>query len=88
LINGENLVGRSVDCGVRLDSTDVSRRHARIIINDDQAMLEDLGSTNGTFVNGARITSPVSLSDGMTIAFGSITALFHAAVEEPRTEVR
>jgi DNA-binding winged helix-turn-helix (wHTH) protein len=88
LVNGENLVGRSIDCGVRLDSTDVSRRHARITINDDKATIEDLGSTNGTFVNGVRVTSPVSLADGMTIGFGSITAQFHAAVEEPRTEVR
>jgi len=88
LMNGENVVGRSIDCTVRLDSTDVSRRHARIMINDDTATIEDLGSTNGTFVNGARVTSPVPLTDGVTVGFGSITAQFHASIEEPRTEVR
>jgi len=88
LISGENLVGRAVDCAVRLDSTDVSRRHARIVVNDNDALLEDLGSTNGTFVNGTRVTAPVKLTDGMTIAFGSIAAQFHSSAEEPRTEVR
>jgi DNA-binding winged helix-turn-helix (wHTH) protein len=88
LMNGENVVGRSVDCSVRLDSTDVSRRHARIMINDDAATIEDLGSTNGTFVNGVRVTAPVSLTDGVTVGFGSIAAQFHASIDEPRTEVR
>lgn len=88
LVNGENLVGRSVGCGVRLDSTDVSRRHARILITDEATTIEDLGSTNGTFVNGMRVTAPTRLADGMTIGFGSMTALFHDSPEEPRTEVR
>jgi DNA-binding winged helix-turn-helix (wHTH) protein len=88
LMTGENLVGRSVECAIRLDSTDVSRRHARIVVHDDDATIEDLGSTNGTFVNGVRITAPVTLIDGMALAFGSIAAQFHASPEEPRTEVR
>lgn len=88
LLNGENLVGRALDCAVRLDSTDVSRRHARILVSGDAATLEDLGSTNGTFVNGARIAGPVPLADGTVVAFGSIQALFHDQPEEPRTEVR
>lgn len=88
LVNGENLVGRSVDCGVRLDSTDVSRRHARIQVLEHEATIEDLGSTNGTFVNGTRITTAVTLPDGAMIAFGSTTAQFDASPEEPRTEVR
>jgi DNA-binding winged helix-turn-helix (wHTH) protein len=87
LLPGENLVGRSVECAVRLDSTDVSRRHARIVVQDDQATLEDLGSTNGTFVNGVRLTAPMKLAEGMTIAFGSIAAQFHVSPDEPRTEV-
>jgi DNA-binding winged helix-turn-helix (wHTH) protein len=85
---GENLVGRSVDCAVRLDSTDVSRRHARIVVKDDEATIEDLGSTNGTFVNGTRISAPAKLSDGAAVSFGSIQAQFHSSAEEPRTEVR
>jgi DNA-binding winged helix-turn-helix (wHTH) protein len=85
LMNGENLVGRSVDCGVRLDYTEVSRRHARILVDDDDATVEDLGSTNGTFVNGERITGPVKLADGSDVAFGSIVAHFHNSPDEPST---
>ena len=85
---GENLVGRSVECAVRLDSTDVSRRHARILVNDNIATVEDLGSTNGTFVNGERLTRPLALTDGMTVSFGSMQAIFHDSPDEPRTEVR
>ena len=88
LANGENLVGRSVDCTVRLDSTDVSRRHARIVVTNDAASIEDLASTNGTFVNGKRVTGTVPLTDGATVAFGSMEALFHSSPEEPRTEIR
>jgi DNA-binding winged helix-turn-helix (wHTH) protein len=88
LVNGENLVGRSIECGVRLESTDVSRRHARIIVRDDTAAIEDLGSTNGTFVNGVRAAGPVALSDGATVAFGATQAQFSNSSEEPRTEIR
>jgi DNA-binding winged helix-turn-helix (wHTH) protein len=88
LSNGENLVGRSVECAVRLDSTDVSRRHARIMVDDGGATVEDLGSTNGTFVRGQRITAPVKLTGGMSVAFGSTEAVFHDSPEEPRTEIR
>jgi DNA-binding winged helix-turn-helix (wHTH) protein len=88
LANGENLVGRSVECAVRLDSTDVSRRHARIMVQNDTATLEDLASTNGTFVNGTRVTGPMKLAAGMTVAFGSTEAIFHDSPEEPRTEIR
>jgi DNA-binding winged helix-turn-helix (wHTH) protein len=88
LANGENLIGRSVDSKLRLDSTDVSRRHARILVNNDTATLEDLGSTNGTFVNGKRVTGSVTLTDGMTVTFGSMETIFRSSPEEPPTEVR
>lgn len=88
LASGENLVGRAVECAVRLDSTDVSRRHARIVVSDNVATVEDLGSTNGTFVNGERLTRPVTLTGGMIVSFGSMQAVFHDSPEEPRTEVR
>ena len=88
LANGENLVGRSVECTVRLDSTDVSRRHARILVKNDAATLEDLGSTNGTFVDGKRVTGAVPLADGMTVTFGSLETVFRSSPEEPPTEIR
>ena len=88
LANGENLVGRSVDCTVRLDSTDVSRRHARILVKNDAATLEDLGSTNGTFVDSKRLTGSMPLTDGMTVTFGSLETVFRSSPEEPPTEIR
>ena len=55
LMRGENLLGRSRECRVRIDSARVSRRHARITIDGDAALIEDCGSTNGTWVNGVRV---------------------------------
>jgi DNA-binding winged helix-turn-helix (wHTH) protein len=69
---GENLVGR-VDEGVLwIDSPSVSRRHARIRVEGGQATLEDLGSKNGTFWRGQRVSAPVELSDGDEIRLGKV----------------
>ncbi len=69
---GENLLGR-IDEGVLwIDSPSVSRRHARIRVEGGQATLEDLGSKNGTFWRGQRISVPVVLSDGDEIRLGKV----------------
>ncbi len=69
---GENLLGR-VDEGVLwIDSPSVSRRHARIRVEGGQAVLEDLGSKNGTYWRGQRISAPVLLSDGDEIRLGKV----------------
>jgi hypothetical protein len=52
---GELVLGRSRDCEVRLPDVDTSRRHAKIVCSGGRFVLHDLGSTNGTFVNGERI---------------------------------
>jgi DNA-binding winged helix-turn-helix (wHTH) protein len=88
LVNGENLVGRSIDCAVRIESTDVSRRHARIVVEGTEARVEDCGSTNGTFVRGERIAGVVPLADGDEVRFGSVAAVFRNSPEEPQTDVR
>ena len=70
---GENLLGR-IDEGVLwIDSPRVSRRHARIRIEGGQAFLEDLGSKNGTYWRGQRISAPVLLSDGDEIRLGKVS---------------
>lgn len=76
LQRGENLLGRSRDCRVRLDSTRVSRRHARITIDGDAALIEDCGSRNGTWVSGERAAGRVRLSDGDDIAIAGHKMLF------------
>src|SRR5262249_39328180 len=52
---GSYVLGRSADCDVILETGRVSRRHARIVVSENGATIEDLRSANGTYVNGARI---------------------------------
>ncbi len=63
-------IGRSAANDIVLNDSEVSRHHARILRQGSIYSIEDLGSTNGTFVNNQRLTSPVSLSDGDLIGFG------------------
>lgn len=86
LFEGENIIGRETTARVMLDSTRVSRQHARISIHESTALLEDLGSRNGTFVDGVRVTTPVALADGAKIAVGGIALTFRASAEAPPTE--
>jgi DNA-binding winged helix-turn-helix (wHTH) protein len=76
LVEGENSIGRDPQATVHVDAASVSRRHARITLSETQATLEDLGSKNGTFVGGTRVTAPASLRDGDPIRFGSVLARF------------
>ena len=64
------LIGRGNDAAIRLDDDYVSTRHARIAASGDQWYVEDLGSTNGTYVGNARITQPTSISLGTQIRIG------------------
>jgi DNA-binding winged helix-turn-helix (wHTH) protein len=61
---GENIIGRDRAATITLESPDVSRRHARLLVTEDAVTLEDLGSKNGTFVAGQRITAPTVMRDG------------------------
>jgi DNA-binding winged helix-turn-helix (wHTH) protein len=72
LARGDNLLGRGRRVTVWLDSPTISRRHARIVISGSDAIVEDLGSRNGTFVRGEKVTSPVPIRDGDEIRVGSI----------------
>jgi pSer/pThr/pTyr-binding forkhead associated (FHA) protein len=75
---------------VWLDSTGVSRQHARITVDGDQVTLEDLKSKNGTRVRGHLVTTAAPLADGDEIRFGSIAVTFRiwAEGEATRTETR
>src|SRR5258707_15665256 len=69
------VVGRSTDCDIRVDDPSVSRRHARIVREDEMGyVLRDLGSRNGTTVRGLRITRH-RLIDGAEVGVGP--AIFH-----------
>jgi DNA-binding winged helix-turn-helix (wHTH) protein len=73
---GENVLGRSRDCRVRLDSTRVSRHHARITIDGGAAVIEDCGSRNGTWVRGVKTEGRVRLRDGDDIGVAGVTVVF------------
>ncbi|ADV63102.1 FHA domain containing protein [Isosphaera pallida ATCC 43644] len=68
-------IGRGETCHLRPNSEQVSREHAEIQILADRVVVRDLGSRNGTFVNGTRIEGEVTLKDGETISVGPLTFL-------------
>jgi DNA-binding winged helix-turn-helix (wHTH) protein len=82
LREGENLVGRHPASDVWINSSSVSRTHARIVAGLDEVVIEDRGSRNGTFVDGERIAAPHVLVDGCTITFGSEQATFREWSDE------
>jgi hypothetical protein len=71
LTDGEHVAGRDDTCALVIDAGTVSRRHARITVVSGTAMVEDLESTNGTHVNGTRISGPRRLSPGDELSLGS-----------------
>ena len=64
------LIGRGNDAAIRLDDDYVSTRHARIAASGDQWFVEDLGSTNGTYIGSVRITQPTTLTLGTQVRIG------------------
>jgi len=72
----EILIGRHPDCGVQLESSAVSRRHARVFIKDGRYLIEDLGSGNGTSVNGQTIASATPLEAQDRIKLGPVLMRF------------
>ena len=75
LLPGENVIGRDPDVTVRIDHSLVSRRHARVSVEGDRALLEDLESRNGTFLNGRRVESPTPLHDGDVLGLGNLALI-------------
>ena len=69
LMDGVNVIGRAPDATIQCEVTGVSRHHARIVVSDGEATLEDLESKNGTYLQDTRITS-ARLSDGDEIRLG------------------
>jgi len=75
LLRGSNIIGRAPDAAVPCNAPGVSRHHARIVLSESEATLEDLGSKNGTYLRGARVTS-ARLSDGDEIRLGMASLIF------------
>lgn len=80
----EMYIGRDLACEIVIQDTEVSRRHAKIYISGSGFVIEDLGSTNGTFVNGERISSPHKLMPGDEISLGDTsTMVFEVSEIDP-----
>jgi DNA-binding winged helix-turn-helix (wHTH) protein len=86
LIGLEHVIGRDPASTVYLDATGVSRRHARIVLDRDDAVLEDLGSKNGTAVNGQALEKTVTLKDGDQIQLGTVVVLYRCSARGESTE--
>lgn len=78
LLEGENVIGRDPDAALWIDHPSVSRRHARIVVKNGKAALEDLESKNGTHLNGKEIRRRAALEDGDEVRIGPQTAVFRA----------
>jgi DNA-binding winged helix-turn-helix (wHTH) protein len=86
LSEGENILGRGTDSLVWIDAQSVSRRHARVMVASGLATLEDLGSKNGTFVNGVRLSSAVALRDGDELRIGQVPMTLKVYTKPSSTE--
>ena len=80
LVDGENVIGRDPQTNLWLDYATVSRRHARISVSDGRAVIEDLGSKNGTSAAGKEVVEPVELRDGDRIGFGRVILTYRHSV--------
>jgi ABC-type multidrug transport system ATPase subunit/pSer/pThr/pTyr-binding forkhead associated (FHA) protein len=89
LTRSEIIIGRDPGIDVTIPSAAVSRRHARLTREGDAYMLEDLGSSNGTYLNGERLTARHLLMSGDKIRFGkAVTLTYFAPIEAQVTAVR
>ena len=83
LDKNEIFIGRDLANDISINDPEVSRRHARIFLQGNNFILEDLGSTNGTTVNGQRLMGPYMLRPGELIVFGEqVSLLYEAAIPD------
>jgi len=83
LEGAELTIGRDTSNPVSINDAEVSRRHAKLTWRGAGYVLEDLGSTNGTFVNGARLSAPLPLKAGDAVSFGENIVLIYEAAFDP-----
>jgi pSer/pThr/pTyr-binding forkhead associated (FHA) protein len=73
LMDGVNSIGRHDDCLIRIRSAQVSRRHCEVFEDKGKLMVKDLGSSNGTYVNGKRVLGQQPLKAGDVLSIGGVT---------------
>lgn len=85
ILDGDQItIGRDSTNGITINDAEISRRHARLTFQGGKYIVEDLGSTNGTFVNGQRLAGPRVLKTGEVVSFGEqIVLVFEATNFDP-----
>ncbi|HEX8153879.1 MAG TPA: FHA domain-containing protein, partial [Thermoanaerobaculia bacterium] len=86
LLDDEQSIGRTDANAICFSDASVSSRHARILRTDEGFVLEDLGSRNGTWVNGEKVTAPRLLVDKDLVRFGKIVVTYNTAIERRKLE--
>jgi DNA-binding winged helix-turn-helix (wHTH) protein len=88
LADGANVVGRDPRCDVWLDYSTVSRRHARIVVDGTAAIIEDLGSKNGTRIGADLLVGAATLRNRDRLGFGQLPAVYREAAAGVSTATR
>ena len=83
----EIIIGRDASNGVAINDGEISRKHAKLSLHGSAYVIQDLGSTNGSFVNGQRITGTQVLNPGDTVSFGENIVLMYEAALDPNATV-
>ncbi len=84
---GEYILGRSSRADIQIVHDSVSRQHARLIVEERAAYIEDLGSSNGTYINGKLVTSRTPLADGDRVHLGKAMLEISLPIEEAPTVI-
>ena len=90
LLDSECIIGRAPDCAINIQDGSISSRHARVTRSSEGFSIEDLGSRNGTFVNGEKVDKARVLTDGDVVRVGKVIMTFNVAQEivaEPKTQM-
>ena len=82
----EAFIGRDLNNEIVINDPEVSRRHTRLFLQDDNYVVEDLGSTNGTSVNGQRLMGPYTLRPGELVMLGENVSLLYELVQTGQNE--
>ncbi len=83
----EIIIGRDAGNGVAINDAEVSRKHAKLSLHGSAYVIQDFGSTNGTFINGQRITGTQVLNPGDTVSFGESIVLMYEAAFDPNATI-
>jgi DNA-binding winged helix-turn-helix (wHTH) protein len=85
LSRSESVIGRDPRCEVWIDSPEVSRRHARIVVRDQRPFIEDLNSKNGTLIGSQPVSEQTELHDGDRLQLGAILLVFRVCSGQEAT---